>query len=560
MVNTKRMLAMLLGIVMLISLLAACGGDTQTSAAPGADAGSSAEAGNEASTGAKEINVALPYDAYTLDPANCDDDASSMPIMLINEALLRESADGMIPGLAESWEHSDDNLEWTFHLRRSTWADGTPLTANDLYYSMMRILDPENGLALIDNLIDIEGAEDYVYGEGSLEDVGIEAVDDYTLRLKYRYPAFEQDFSDYVFMPANQAAVEKGGEAYGAEADTVLCNGPFVVTSWVHDSEIVLEKNPNYWNADAIHLDKVVFKVGAVDDTAVDMLLTGALDASTFTTADSRDEVLNNPGFSALTGNGGAQFIHINTDGLTEETGAWLSNVNFRKALSAALDRDALVRAVYTTDTAAYCLVPETEMGVNDLFNKEFDTGSWSTTQDVEAAQQYLYAAMEDLGVSDVSEIPTFTMLAFDSDNNVTCLNAVADMWDKTLGIHCELDMETITSMLDKAYSGQFDFWKGGTSINRDVFDVMYTYSDAYGDDVCNRHDAEFDALYEKVMLATDWADRKSALAEIGTYWTENMLDLEVTWMNDYLVYSDRITGVTCNGAYFDFTFADIVG
>ena len=61
-------------------------------------------------------------------------------------------------------------------------------------------------------------------------------------------------------------------------------------------------------------------------------------------------------------------------------------------------------------------------------------------------------------------------------------------------------------------------------------------------------------------MLATDWADRKSALAEIGTYWTENMMDLEVTWMNDYLVYSDRITGVTCNGAYFDFTFADIAG
>ena len=97
----------------------------------------------------------------------------------------------------------------------------------------------------------------------------------------------------------------------------------------------------------------------------------------------------------------------------------------------------------------------------------------------MDAAKEYLAAAMDELGASDVSEIPTFTMLAFDSEKNVTCLNAVADMWLNALGIQCDLDLQPITEMLSKASAGDYDFWKGGQSVGMDSMGNVFVQYEA---------------------------------------------------------------------------------
>ena len=508
----------------------------------------------------KELRYGMGYDASTLSIAMCTDDASYTPVKLMTEGLLREVNGEAQPGLAESWEKSDDGKEWTFHLRESSFSDGTPVTANDICYSVIYQLTPENACENAAAFIDITGGNAYLSGEGAAEDVGIEAVDEYTLKISYDVPKYEIMFTGYSYAPLKQELVESAGESYGSEMEYFLGNGPFMLEDWTHDAEIVMVKNPNYWNADAVKLDRIVQIAGATGDTGVDMMATGTLDAALYNSALYRDSAMENPGFTSMEHYSGLQFCHLNNEGKTEETGKWLSNANFRKALSAALDRSALVAAIYTTDVPASKIIPDTELGINGLFNEEHEYPGLNVTQDVDAAKEYLAAAMEELGAADVSEIPTFTMLAFDSENNVKCLNAIADMWSKALGISCDLDMEPIMEMINKALSKDYDFWKGGNSIDVDALNIFLLYDSEYGEGSAVNYvnDQEYHELYLTALNAPTWEERKDAIAPLAEYWTENMMDLVITWQGNYLVYDEKFTGIGINTSDFDYTFADI--
>ena len=196
---------------------------------------------------------------------------------------------------------------------------------------------------------------------------------------------------------------------------------------------------------------------------------------------------------------------------------------------------------------------------MDGFFNEEYDIPGWSTKQDAESAKAYLAKAMEELGASDVSEIPAFTMLAMDSESNVICLNAVADMWLNVLGIKCELDMEPISEMINKAYSGDYDFWKGGNSPELDELESLANYSASEGiAGMQYEDDTEYQAMYETALNAVTWKDRKDGIAKLATYWTDNMMDFVITWQAEYVVYNKKVTGIAINGYNVDYTYADI--
>lgn len=571
--KTKKFAALLLAMSMVTASLAGCGSSDSTKDTAKETAEDAAETKEETTEEAEEetakdtesedtdkvIRIGFDYDASSLDPGMGSDDATLLPIRLCNEPLLRMVNGEAEPGIAESYEASEDATEWTFHLRESKWADGTDLTAEDFCYSILRMIDPESVLDKANTCYFIEGAEEFANGEGSEEDVAVEAVDEHTLKIKAVRPVQEIEFTSVGFMPVKKDAVEAAGENYGAEADNVVTNGPFTVTDWTHDSEIVMTKNENYWNADAINLDEIHMLAGSSGDTAVDMMLTGSLDVCSFRKQVYIDTVTEDENYDELICYSGSQALHLNHHGKTEETGKWLGNVNFRKALSAAIDREALVASVYTTDVPASGLISSTEKGVDGYFTEEYEIEQWSTAQDADAAKEYLEKAMEELGASDVSEIPTFTMLAMDSEGNITCLNAVADMWLNVLGIKCELDMEPITEMVSKAYAGDYDFWKGGNSPDIDMLETMADYSASEGiAGMQYEEDDEFEALYQEAVNAVTWKERKDGIAELASHWTENMMDLIVTWQAEYYVYDKDITGIAINGYNVDFTYADI--
>lgn len=290
----KRIAALLLGIVLAAVSVAGCGAsETSEQTALGNGASGSESEGQIAASqqdgtenASKTIRVGWNYEPETMNPANASSDAAYLVVRLCVEPLLRNVNGEAEPGLAESYEVSEDNLEYTFHLRESTYSDGTPVTAEDVAYSIIYTLSPENACDNAYMIYGIDGAEEYNSGEGAVEDLGVEVIDDYTLKITMCQTAFPLYFAQQEFAPMNQEFVESCGEQFGSEAEYTLTNGPFTLASWTHDSTLELVKNENYWNADAINLDGITCYINATDETAVDMMLAGELDVCEFTNAN----------------------------------------------------------------------------------------------------------------------------------------------------------------------------------------------------------------------------------------------------------------------------------
>lgn len=505
---------------------------------------------------AQDLKIGWQYEPASVDGAHATDDASYEIVKLASEALLRNVNGEAKEGIAESYEANEDNTEYTFHLRESVFWDGTAVTAEDFKYGMMRMLDPEQAFEQASTLYVIEGAQAYNAGEGSADAVGIEVVDDYTLKLKMNAPTYPIYFTRWEFAPVSKDFAEPLGATYGAEAANVLSNGPYKVDSWTHDSEVVLVKNENYWNADAIKLDSITCVISAVNDTGVDMLLAGELDATTVQKA-TQVATLEDAGFTVGSYQAGSQYIHINQAGKTEDTSKFLGNTNFRLALSYALNRVALCQAVYTTDTPANRISQPSQGGVEGFFVDEYPYEGWPLEGDTEKAKEYLAAALEEIGCT-IEEVPVFTMLCYDSENNMLAMNAIADMWSKALGIRCEIDAQPLSSMISKVYSSDYDFWKGGSDPG--IIDWLDGCAYEYKSDAgapFNMTDPKVDELYDAVYYSVDWKEREDSLFELEKYLCENGYDLLVTHINSNEILSERVSNAYIT-KYIDFTYAEL--
>ena len=191
------------------------------------------------------MRLALPLVPATLDPAKAADLPSLNVVHELNAGLTRFSGRGVEPDLAESWEPSQNGLVWTFHLRKGLrWSDDAPITAEDFRRSWLRALAPSTHSAYARaEMQNIRGARRYrVTGTG---DVGVEAVDDRTLRVTLQHPVpwLDEQVAWPVFFP-----VPKSGSA---------TSGPFRLASRTR-RRLVLERNFNYWNVAAVKPKRIV--------------------------------------------------------------------------------------------------------------------------------------------------------------------------------------------------------------------------------------------------------------------------------------------------------------
>jgi peptide/nickel transport system substrate-binding protein len=164
------------------------------------------------------------------------------------------------PGLAESWESSDDGLTWTFQLRDALFSDGTPVTAEDVKFSLDRWADPEVNSA-------------YAGIASSAGEVTIVDEDTIQLTLERADGAILDNLAMFVASIVSQAAFDSMGEEAFGEAP--VCSGPFMVESWDRGQQLTLVRNPNYWNAPQPYLDGVTFRFIADDNTRLLQLQQG---------------------------------------------------------------------------------------------------------------------------------------------------------------------------------------------------------------------------------------------------------------------------------------------
>ncbi|MGN1018807.1 MAG: ABC transporter substrate-binding protein [Aristaeellaceae bacterium] len=477
------------------------------------------------------VRVGMGYDPNTLDFAEVNLDSGNFVVGATSVGLIKSLGNGQyVPGMAESWTTSEDSRVWTFKLREGlVYADGvTPITSEDVRYFYERLLDPEVGHGNASFVI--QNSLEYYEGQVTFDEVGVKVIDDLTIEFTMVNPAYESSFTGSCMQ--EQAFVEEHGQSFGASADAYLAYGPYMVEEWISDSSVTLVRNPYYYDPSEATLDKIIVLVGATGDVAVDMMLAGELDIVDFSNPNHIQTVTDAGFEEKLSFLESYQGLNINLKGKTEETGRFIANVNFRKALSLAINRDALVLSVRQGEEAANRLTHPSEAAY--AYNPDFV--AWPTAGDVELAKEYLNKALEELGCT-IDEVPTFELMCYEAQGSIDTLAVYQDMWKQALGIKTEISAVTIQVMISNAMSGNFDFWLGGNGPT--VPDACASYLEGYTTDqytpLRGYSDPVYDELFNKAISSATLEERLTNYAAVEEYFCDNVLALITTWTTNYV-------------------------
>ena len=190
------------------------------------------------------------------------------PITPIWEPLVGFNKDlEVVPLQAKSWEVSKDGLTWTFHLRKElTWSDGEPLTAHDFVFALQRCVKQGYDFGWYWSwAAGIKNWEKVEKGELPLKELGIKALDDYTLCITTETPKSYLPGILVWLYPVPRHAVEEYGDEYATRAETMVSNGSFKVSEWVKKNYLIYVANPNYHGIWKPYLEKIVVKYGTQD-------------------------------------------------------------------------------------------------------------------------------------------------------------------------------------------------------------------------------------------------------------------------------------------------------
>lgn len=346
----KKKISLMLAAALTAGLaLTGCGG-SKTSDTTDNTAG----AENESTAEVKGVDVdttgylvaALNADIQTADVQKTSKDYE-VPFNIFDRLVdVEVGTDGnskIVPSLAESWDISDDGLEYTFHLRQGVkFHNGNDFTAEDVTYTFHRMLTVEGGVntEFIDQ---IKGADELLAGEtDTLE--GVEVVDDYTIKvtLKEPFAGFLASISSPGVSIYDSEATEAAGDQFGMDPAVTVGTGPFEFSSWSFNNQLVLTRNEDYWKG-ASGLPGVVIKIIPDTETQSMMFESGELDILDLDyAADSADRFTETYPDQIVQGpRVGIVYFTMN---FNKEP---FQDVRVRKAVQMSIDRQAILDALY---------------------------------------------------------------------------------------------------------------------------------------------------------------------------------------------------------------------
>lgn len=438
----RRPLWLVLMLALVLVLAAGCTA-AAPAAAPAADSGTTEQAADTSTDAGAAgdlitVRVSTVSEPSTLDPNLAEDAYSITPVeqLFLGLTNLNNETGEVEPELAESWSVSDDGLVWTFNMRQdAVWSDGTPVTAHDVEYSVKRAVKPETAspyayvLYLLKNASAINQTA-IPTDTYDIDSLGVKALDDYTVEFTLEAPAsyFESISSLWTLRPVPSAVIEEFGDAWTDPANIVV-NGPYLLKEWRPNELLIFEKNPTYYNADQVQIERVEYTVITDQNTELALYESGDLDVIGDSATSLPIEVLmrvrEDPTLSAE--------LHEGPRASTTYVGfvntkAPFDNVLVRKAFSAAIDRETIVRDVVGSGIPATQFAPKGVFGAPD---PEVGIG-----YDAEQAQAWLAEA----GYPGGEGFPTVTYRYFSNTLEEALAQALQAMWSETLNVNVELE------------------------------------------------------------------------------------------------------------------------
>lgn len=537
----KRVLSLVLAVAMVAALVMGCG-EKKTD-----DTNKSTE---------KQLAVQIGPDPETIDPAlNSAVDGGNM-ILHTFEGLLTVDKDGKIAeGQAEKWGASEDGLTWTFTLRDGLkWSDGTDLTAEDFVYSWKRVCDPKTAAPYAETVLGMVAGYDKAI-TGDLDALGVKAVDAKTLEVKLSAPCtfFDSLAAFATLSPVQKATIEKNGDAWATSAETYVSNGAFNVTEWVPGSHIIVSKNENYWNKDAIKLDSIKFVLMEDANAAYTAYQKGDLLLAKDVPTEEIPSLKDNDEFKVET-ICGTYYLSLNTQK------APFDKVNVRKALSLAIDRayvaDEIMQGTYAP---AYNFMGPGWVDTDTTeFMKNANGGKTYISDDFDANLAEAKKLMEAEGYSKDNMLK-FTYSTNDAGYHKPVAEYLQQAWKE---IYVDLKVEVVewSAFTPMRRQGQYDASRNGWVADyfdpSNMLDLLYSTN---GNNDGKFNSKDYDAQMDIARSTVDPVKRSAALHAAEDVLMKDAACIPVGYYSDFWLQSPKITGMWHSATgYWYFHYADI--
>jgi oligopeptide transport system substrate-binding protein len=530
----KKMAAILVGLSLVLStVLAGCVGGGPT-AAPQKPSG---EAKQGAPNGAKKEQVFranLHSEPSTADPGLAKDSTSGAVVRATFDGLTRLDKDGKpINSLASDVKVSDDMLTYTFTLRDAKWSNGDPVTAHDFEFAWKRVLEKKMAAEYAYQLYYIKNAQKVHAGQATPDQLGVKALDDKTLQVTLENPTpyFLELTAFYTYYPVNKKVVESNPK-WAMEAATHVGNGPFKMTVWEHKSKMVLEKNENYWDKDAVKLDRIEFAMIEDDNTELSMFDNGELDwAGQPLGGIPIDAVpaLKDAGKLMIHPKATMYWYKINT------TKPPLNNAKIRKALAYAINRQAIVDNVTQVgQVPTMGILPQSMIIKSDGYFKD---------NDVETAKKLLAEGLKELGLS---KLPPIILSYNTVDRHKKIAEAIQDQWKQSLGIEVKLMNKEMKVHLQDMHQLNYDIARIGWNADfNDPINYLEMFRDRDGgNNDTGWENPRYKELIIKAAAEKDQQKRRQYFAEAEAIIMDEMPVIPLFTDVDVWVQSDKVKGV----------------
>ena len=587
----KKTLSLLLSLVFVVSLLAGCGNPGTTTATPTPDAnpetsGTPAPEGTPAPSagGPFEITLNIASEPQSIDPAL--NSAVDGAIMLghMFEGLMKWKDSGvetpgtdgtctnaeLTEGQAESYEkvvNDDGTVTYTFKIRSDArWSDGKPVTAGDFVYSWQRLVTPETAADYNYMIDSVVNANEIMAGDMDPTELAVSAPDDSTfvVTLTSDLPYFLEVCAFPATFPVRQDVTTKEdgtpNDQWTFDVATYLCNGPYKLTAWNHNSEIVMEPNEQYYDAANLGPDKITFKLMDDQNAMLSGFNSGELDFI---------EDVPQAELPSLIASGDLKIVdYIGTYYVCYQTQkAPFDDPRVRQAFTLAVNRTFIVdKVTQAGQVPANGFVPAGVYDAAGSTGDDFRTvgGAYYS---IEGDADYSYEAncekarelLADAGYPNGEGFPVVEYLYNTSDAHKAVAEALQNMWETELGVKVTLNNQEWAVFLQTRKDGNYSIARNGWIADyNDPMSFLDMWLTGGGNNDAQYANADYDAKIQEAKNTTDPAARMKLMHEaeniiMGQDWALNPLYF---YTQKYML-SDRVGGMFYTPlGYFFFSYA----
>lgn len=492
----------------------------------------------------KIVSIQINAQLTSLDPLIAGDSVNIGVIANTMEGLFVVDAEGNIQnGLCESYEVSDDQLTYTFHIRdNANWSDGTAVTADDFAFAWRRNATAEGDFSLFTYQIEMAAIKNQaavIAGEAPVEELGITVIDERTLQVELEYPVpfFLNLLTFGPWSPVKESQLEAEGDQFGVTCDSVLYCGPYLIEEWdVAGNTVVLTKNEDYWDAENVDVDEIDLVIIPDVQQAVMAYENGDVDTITLT-GDMVSMYQGNEEFSNVMGPFN-YYLMFNT----QKEG--YDNQTLRQAIAYCIDRESLCANVLNDgSTPAYNMVMKGLVS-NSAGEDYAEICGQYFQYDPEKAKELWAQAQEE---TDLREIT----IVYDEEKEFAANTAafIQSALENTLeGLTINISSTPKKNRIQMAQDHDFEIlvWGWGPDY-ADPTAILAMFESDHPSNYSGWVSEEFDRLYNEAntTLAGDEEARWANLIECNNICTENANTVPLFQTGSAKLIKSNVSGIT---------------